>query len=142
MTNFGDFSVLTGDFHIIITLMVHKPLILITSLLVIFCLADISFRETDSTQKSAAEGTIFIISEPSDANIFLNGKETPFRTPATLSGVKHGLNTIEISLPDYLFAKRQINIVPDTTLTISFKLLSLSDTTGSSIRAMVGAETV
>ncbi len=73
-------------------------------------------------------GSVNILSTPPNARVFLNGEETGFKTPAFLSRVKAGLNTIKVTLPDYLFATRQINIIPDTTITLSFKLISLSDT--------------
>ncbi len=73
-------------------------------------------------------GSISILSMPSNAVVFLNGKETGYKTPTLLTKVKAGLNTIKVILPDYLFAKRQINIIPDTTISLSFKLILLSDT--------------
>lgn len=88
-----------------------------------------NIANTSTKNKSNFKGSIRIVSEPSNANIFLNGQETLFRTPITIPDLKPGLNTVEISLPNYLFAKRQINIIPDTTLTISFKLILLSDAT-------------
>ena len=74
-------------------------------------------------------GAINITSTPADAEIYLNGKKTDYKTPALLTNIRAGLNTIEVSQTDYLFAKRQINIIPDTTISISFMLISLSDTT-------------
>ncbi len=73
-------------------------------------------------------GRLKILSTPSNAKIILNGKETTYTTPALLTKIEPGLNTVELTLPDYLFAKRQIQVVEDSTITISFELISLSDT--------------
>jgi len=89
-----------------------------------------SFAQDSTTNHPDAEayGAIKIISTPSDADIFLNGRETGEKTPALLTNLKAGLNTVEITLPEYLFAKRQVNIIPDSVMTISFELIMLSDT--------------
>ena len=83
---------------------------------------------TAQPHQKTSFGILEITSNPSHAKIFLNGKETGYRTPAILKNVKTGLNTIEITLPNYMFAKRQITVVADTTISMSFKLISLSDT--------------
>jgi hypothetical protein len=83
---------------------------------------------TSTKTDTGGFGRIKITSTPSNAHIIINGRKTIYTTPALLTNIKEGLNTIEISLPDYLFAKRQINVVADTTISISFELISLSDT--------------
>lgn len=88
-----------------------------------------SQEKNSDTAETELTGSINITSTPSDAEIYVNGKKTEFRTPALLKDLKIGLVSIEVSLPDYLFSKRQITVLPDTTISISFKLISLSDTT-------------
>lgn len=73
-------------------------------------------------------GSLMVTSDPSHAEIILNGQKINRKTPSLLKNIPAGMNTIELSLPDYLFAQRQVAIVPDSTVSISFKLLSLSDT--------------
>ncbi len=90
--------------------------------------ATYSQESSIDTAETELSGAINIVSTPSDADIYINGKKAEHKTPALLADLKVGLNTIEVSLPDYLFAKRQVTILPDTTISISFKLISLSDT--------------
>ena len=96
-------------------------------LLAIICIS-IAYSQEGSIDTSEIElyGAINITSTPSEAEIYLNGRKTDYKTPALLTKLRAGLNTIEVSLPDYLFAKRQVNIIPDSTISISFKLISLS----------------
>lgn len=97
---------------------------------IVLCIS-IAYSQEGRIDTSEIElyGAINIASTPPDAEIYLNGKKTDDKTPALFTNLRAGLNTIEVSLPDYLFAKRQVNIIPDTTISISFKLISLSDTT-------------
>lgn len=105
--------------------MLYRVIIIIISI----CTAIIFAQESKlDTSEHELRGAINVISTPPNANIFLNGKEMEYRTPALVSDIRAGLNTIEVTLPDYLFAKRQINVIPDTAITLSFKLISLSDT--------------
>ncbi len=73
-------------------------------------------------------GTLIVTSIPSNAQITINGEKTDSKTPATISGLSIGTYTIELSLPDYLFAQRKVKVIADSTITISFNLISLSDT--------------
>ena len=100
------------------------------TLIFLFCIT-ISFSQEKGIDTSETEltGAINIVSTPPDADIYLNGKKTDYKTPVVIKGLKVGLTSIEVSLPDYLFAKRQVTVFPDTTISISFKLISLSDTT-------------
>lgn len=100
--------------------------------IIFFCTVITSAQENGparlDTTKTEPRTIIDVTSTPSNAKIFINDRETQYTTPALLTDVKTGLNTIEARLPDYLFAKRQVNVIADTTIYLSFKLISLSDT--------------
>lgn len=86
------------------------------------------YAEKISAAQKKGSGIIDIISTPPDAQVIINGIETGLITPATLTNLKPGIYTVEISLPDYLFSKRQVTVTPDTAILLSFELISLSDT--------------
>lgn len=98
--------------------------------LIFLCICTILAQEKNSdTAETVLTGSINITSTPSDAEIYINGKKTEFKTPTLLKNIKSGSVSIEVLLPDYLFAKRQVTVLPDMTVFLSFKLISLSDTT-------------
>ncbi len=105
--------------------MIYKTIICISAIFTVFLFAE---GETNREIEPKLSGGINVTSTPPNAAIFLNGLKTGRKTPAFFKKIKAGLNTIEVTLSDYLFAKRQINIIPDTTISLSFKLISLSDT--------------
>jgi hypothetical protein len=95
-------------------------------LLLMLTYIPVSFAKKPALQ--TGNGTLDITTTPPGAIITINGFHTDFTTPATLFNIKPGTYTIEVSLSDYLFSKRQIMVTPDTTIFLSFELISLSDT--------------
>lgn len=73
-------------------------------------------------------GSLRITSSPKRAKILINGKKTPYRTPARIKKLPVGPTLVEVVLPNYEFSKRMVNVIADTTLTISFNLVSRIDT--------------
>jgi hypothetical protein len=76
----------------------------------------------------SAKGAITISSTPANAEIIWNGTSTGLSTPATLTALDTGIHTLELALSDYLFFQKNIIILPDSTLTVSFTLISSIDT--------------
>lgn len=72
---------------------------------------------------------INIVSDPKGAMIIIDGKETGKKTPTLLHLTDTKEHSIELSLPYHLFSKRLFTPVKDSTITLSYKLVSLSDTT-------------
>ncbi|MBN1984357.1 MAG: PEGA domain-containing protein [Chitinivibrionales bacterium] len=86
----------------------------------------VTANQPDTKQKKF--GTLYITSNPSGAKIIINGIETGFKTPMALTSVTPGTNTVELTLPKYLFSQRQVSVVADSVIRLSFNLISLSDT--------------
>jgi hypothetical protein len=83
-------------------------------------------------------GTLVITSNPPDARVILDGAETGLTTPATLTSVTSGEHTVELSIPDYLFSRRRVDLPPDSVVTLSFELITGFDTTHVKGRLRLG----
>jgi hypothetical protein len=73
-------------------------------------------------------GTLVIGSEPVGAAILIDGVQYAGKTPASLSGIPAGLHTVEAHLDKYYFARRMVTVSEDSTIRLSFTLLSNMDT--------------
>jgi serine/threonine protein kinase len=78
-------------------------------------------KEVD--QKPEKFGSTEVTSEPSSANIFLDGKDTGRRTPATLEGLSIGKRYIvRIEKEGYGPEDREVRIVSPETVSVNFTL--------------------
>ncbi len=73
-------------------------------------------------------GSVYISSQPPDAQILVNGSASEKKTPATMHGLPAGQHTIGASIPEYLFSRSSVVVLPDTIVSISFSLHSPMDT--------------
>ncbi len=78
--------------------------------------------------KTAPIGRLDIHSNPEGAQIFLFGKSTGLKTPATINGLITGNYEVELFLPEYSFQRKVIKVFPDSTVSSSFELFSDFDT--------------
>ena len=77
---------------------------------------------------STATGSLAVSSEPDRAEIILDGVNTGQTTFALLEDIDTGLHTLEVSVPNYLFARRRVTVYPDSLVSVSFQLISSLDT--------------
>ena len=61
-------------------------------------------------------------SQPSGALIYVNGKTTGKRTPATIDGLKPGYNLFKLTKSTYLDTSRRVNISPRRSKGVNFEL--------------------
>ncbi len=80
------------------------------------------------SSEDSSTGSVFITTEPEKSEIVLNGEPTGKTTPATLRDIRSGVHTIEIYVPGYTFLKREFEVIPDTTINLSYKLFDKPDT--------------
>lgn len=73
-------------------------------------------------------GALDIISEPSGAQLIVNGISSLKKTPFKLENLPCGSYTIELFLPHYHFTRKEVKVVADSKIPISFQLLSDFDT--------------
>src|SRR5512133_1711340 len=73
-------------------------------------------------------GRFEIVSEPSDAQVVINGISTLRKTPCSIEHVASGKYTIELFLPNHHFSRNEVYVRPDSTIKLSFELLSDFDT--------------
>lgn len=73
-------------------------------------------------------GRFEIISEPANAQVVINGISTLRKTPCIIEHVASGKYTIELFLPNYHFSRNEVYVRPDSTVKLSFELLSDFDT--------------
>ncbi len=81
-----------------------------------------------ATPAPSSKGAIAVSSQPSQAEIILDGVNTGLTTFARLEDIDTGVHVLEVSVPNYLFARRRIRVLPDTLVTVSFQLISALDT--------------
>jgi len=72
--------------------------------------------------------SIEISSEPSGAQVVVNGISTVRMTPCKLDRMPCGNYIIELFLPHYHFSQQNINVRADTTVRLSYALMSDFDT--------------
>lgn len=89
--------------------------------------ADTASLMPDSST-SRKYGAIRVVSNPARAQVMLDGTSTGLVTPTIIRKVTPGRHSVEVHTPDYLFARRHIAVRADSTLSLSFELISLSDT--------------
>jgi hypothetical protein len=73
-------------------------------------------------------GRFEIISEPANAQVVINGISTLRKTPCSIEHIASGKYTIELFLPNYHFSRNEVFLKPDSTVKLSFELLSDFDT--------------
>lgn len=73
-------------------------------------------------------GGLKISSEPSGAEIVINGVRTKCRTPGFFPKIFAGTHIVELFLPDHQFGRRSIQVFSDSITTASFELFSDFDT--------------
>jgi len=67
-------------------------------------------------------GSIEITTNPPGAKIFLDGRDTGYLTPYTLSNVLVGTHTLKLTLTDYLYYSNVINVSAHQTAKLSINL--------------------
>jgi len=75
-----------------------------------------------------ATGALSVHSDPPQAEIILDGVHTGKVTPSVLLDIDTGEHTLEVSIPEYLFARRLVRVIADSILPVSFELISSLDT--------------
>lgn len=73
-------------------------------------------------------GALDIISEPSGAQLIVNGISSLRKTPCKLENLPCGSYSIELFLPHHHFTRKEIKVVADSKIPLSFELLSDFDT--------------
>lgn len=73
-------------------------------------------------------GAIDIVSEPSGAQLIVNGISSLKKTPCKLEKMPCGRYTIELFLPHHHFTHKEVKVVADSTTLLSFELLNDFDT--------------
>ncbi len=69
----------------------------------------------DPVSTADAKGNIYITSQPSDAEIWIDGTNTTLVTPDTVEGVTEGLRTVTLKLQDYYDTTFTISVTGDQT---------------------------
>lgn len=87
------------------------------SLLIILSLGILitSCDSTDDPITPTATGNIYITSQPSGAEIWIDGTNTTLVTPDTVEGVTEGLRTVTLMLQDYYDTTFTISVTGDQT---------------------------
>ena len=99
-----------------------------TVFFIVLCLCFIVPGSPHGQKTQSQYARLSVRSIPPGARIIINGIETGYSTPALIPNIPPGLNTVELILPDHLFIQRTVEFTADTTVNLSFKLISLSDT--------------
>ena len=73
-------------------------------------------------------GSIIISSNPSGADVFVNGTPTGRNTPCTIDGLIGGDHAVELRLSDFQFFRKKVRVVPDSVVSASFELIADVDT--------------
>ncbi len=73
-------------------------------------------------------GSIKVNSNPSGAEVFLDGAATGKTTPCTIEGLLGGEHSLELRLPEYRFFRKSVKVIPDSTTSASFELIADVDT--------------
>jgi hypothetical protein len=83
-------------------------------------------------------GALDIISEPAGAQLIVNGISSLRKTPCKLENLPCGSYTIELFLPHHHFTRKEIKVVADSKIPLSFELLNDFDTVYISGRVPYG----
>jgi hypothetical protein len=84
-----------------------------------------------SSHGSSDVGTIDIQSNPAGAAVYLDGKNTGYKTPATISGVVAGSHTVRCSLSGYTDQSQTVTVNAGQTTSVTVTLQSQAPVTGS-----------
>ena len=80
---------------------------------------------------SSSAGAINVQSIPAGASIYLDGKNSGYVTPATLSGVSAGSHTVRCSMPGYTDRSQVVTVNAGQTTSVSLILQGQAPVTGS-----------
>jgi hypothetical protein len=67
-------------------------------------------------------GSIEITTNPSGVKIFLDGKDTSYLTPSTLTYVSAGSHVLTLAIVDYLNYSSIVNVIPNQTINLNITL--------------------
>jgi len=85
-------------------------------------LLDLVFENTTTGKTTTANGRITVSSVPTNASIYLDGRETGFRTNATLEAVAAGEYTIALVMPGYQNVTRTVTVEESGHITLDLPL--------------------
>ena len=83
---------------------------------------DSTIPEEQSASESEALGSIKVVSDPSGATIWLDGKNTRKKTPYTLNDIAKGQHAVRLILDGYEEGNRTTQVLPSSVSTISLSL--------------------
>lgn len=83
-------------------------------------------------------GAIEIYTDPTGAQVIIDGIKTGEKTPCTFSHLLSGIYSFELILPGYHIFQKSVRIFPSNTVTAAFELLSDMDTIYISGKAPYG----
>ncbi|MCU0630630.1 MAG: PEGA domain-containing protein [Methanoregulaceae archaeon] len=84
-----------------------------------------------SSHGSSEVGTIDIQSNPAGAAVYLDGKNTGYKTPVTLSGIVAGSHTVRCSLSGYIDQSQTVTVNTGQTTSVALTLQGQAPVTGS-----------
>ena len=73
-------------------------------------------------------GAIELTSNPSGADVIINGEQSGLKTPCTIDRMLPGTYVFELMQENYHFFRKSVRIIPDSTIKSSFELISDMDT--------------
>ena len=76
-------------------------------------------------------GSISVSSGPSGAAVYLDGKSTGLKSPATLTGISAGGHTVSCSMSGYTDASQGVTVTAGQTVDVVLNLQATGTTTGS-----------
>jgi hypothetical protein len=83
------------------------------------------------TRQGPVTGSLSVSSSPTGARIYLDGTDTGYTTPRTISGVTAGSHTVRCSLTGYTDASQTISVTGGQTTSVTLTLQSQGPVTGS-----------
>ncbi len=103
-------------------------LVLLIGILFVFTLFIFTDCSTKNLMRTEKAGSIFVSSDTTGAEILLDNVDTHRQTPDTLINVRVGSHQVKVEMGGYLSSPRSIivEVKADTTIEVSFSLLSLS----------------
>jgi uncharacterized caspase-like protein len=84
-----------------------------------------------SSHGSSDVGTIDVQSNPAGAAVYIDGKNTGYKTPATISGLVAGSHTVRCSLSGYTDQSQTVTVNAGQTTSVTVTLQSQAPVTGS-----------
>ena len=94
-------------------------------------LLDLVFENTTTGKATTVNGRITVSSAPTNASIYLDGRETGFRTNATLETVAAGEYTIALVMPGYQNVTRTVTVEEGEHITLDLPLSPIGGETGT-----------